>query len=128
MKRTLWMVLMGTSFLIPIEAEAQRYGARNAPASRQIAPVSARLANCRAPSGGRAYACRNDVHTNVVYRYAGDRRNRFRRAWVVAHWGGSTCTRFGIALGAERSASAGSETCWEPGRFGAHVISAGARD
>ncbi len=87
MKRTLWMVLMGTSFMIPIEAEAQRGRARNAPASRQIAPLSARLTKCRAPSGGRAYLCGNEVHTNVVYRYSGNGRTRTRRAWVVAKWG-----------------------------------------
>ena len=87
MKRTFWMVLVGSSFLLPIEAEAQRGRNRNAPASRQIASVSARLANCRAPSGGRSYVCRNDVHTNVVYRYGGNSRNRVRRAWVAANWG-----------------------------------------
>ena len=87
MKRILWVVLMGTSFLFPIEAEAQRGRVRNAPTSGQIAPASARLSSCRAPSGGRPYVCRNDVHTNVVYRYSGNGRNRVRRAWVVAKWG-----------------------------------------
>ena len=87
MKHTLWMVLMGTFFLIPIEAEAQRGRARNAHASRQIAPVSARLTSCRAPSGGHAYLCRNDVRTDVVYRSSSSGRGRTRRAWVVANWG-----------------------------------------
>ena len=56
MKRTLMLVLMGTSFLVPIDAEAQRTRNRNRNSVRS-APVasSGRLANCRTPARGVDY-------------------------------------------------------------------------
>ena len=88
MKRKLWVVLVGTSFLIPIQADAQRARSRRVPVTRHVdAWASGRLASCRAPSGGRAYVCRADTRRNVVYRYSGTGRARSSRNWVLAEWG-----------------------------------------
>lgn len=88
MKRRLWVVLVGTSFLIPIQADAQRARSRGVPVTRHVnARASGRLTSCRAPSGGRAYVCRGDTRRNVVYRYSGTGRTRTRLRWVLAEWG-----------------------------------------
>jgi hypothetical protein len=84
MKIVLWMVLLGTSFLIPAEAFAQR--GRNADV-RVVAPErSARLAHCRAPSNGRAYVCRSEPNSRVVYRYASTTRPQSARVWITPSW------------------------------------------
>ncbi len=88
MKRRLWVVLVGTSFLIPIQADAQRSRSRGVPVTRHVdARASGRLTSCRAPSGGRAYVCRGDTRRNVVYRYSGTGRTGTRLRWVLAEWG-----------------------------------------
>lgn len=87
MNRTIWLTLIGVSILIPIEADAQRVRPRNQPIQRTVAPTTARLANCRAPTGGRAYTCRNARYDNVVYRYSGNRGRQARRAWIAPAWG-----------------------------------------
>lgn len=82
MMRTLSMVLMGASFLIPTAAEAQ---AASYTHPRVLPANTARLANCRAPGHGRAYVCRTE--SNVLYRYAGGVRRAVVRDWVVVEWG-----------------------------------------
>lgn len=83
MKRTLWMVLLGTSLLIPADATAQRH--RNA--NDRAPERSARLADCRAPSNGRAYVCRSEPTSRVVYRYAGaPRPTAAARVWITPSW------------------------------------------
>ena len=83
MKRMLSAALLGASFLIPAEATAQRV--RVVADHPRAVPVTGRLAECRAPSRGRAYVCRPE--TNVVYRYAGGARRPVVRDWAVVEWG-----------------------------------------
>jgi hypothetical protein len=83
MKRMLSAALLGASFLIPAEATAQRV--RVVIDHPRAVPVTGRLAECRAPSRGRAYVCRPE--TNVVYRYAGGARRPVVRDWAVVEWG-----------------------------------------
>lgn len=87
MNRKLGMALIGASFLIPIDADAQRVRPNNRPANRYVAPATARLANCRVPSRGRAYVCQPQRRDNVVYRYSGNAGRRARRAWIAPAWG-----------------------------------------
>jgi hypothetical protein len=91
MKRTLMLVLMGTAFLVPIDAEAQRTRNRNRGGVRQ-APVasSGRLANCRTPARGQAFDCRSRVVYSSYDRYDNRRWNAGRRdgLWIRADWRG----------------------------------------
>ena len=87
MMRKILMALLGASFLIPMEADAQRGRQRNQPVDRYVAPTnSARLARCRAPGQGRSYVCTNDRRDDVVYRYSGNIGPRARRAWITPQW------------------------------------------
>jgi hypothetical protein len=83
MKRILSAALLGASILIPAEATAQRV--RVVVDHPRAVPVTGRLAECRAPSHGRAYVCR--AESNVVYRYAGGVRRPVVRDWAVVEWG-----------------------------------------
>lgn len=83
MKRMFSVALLGASLLIPAEAGAQRV--RVVERHRAV-PVTGRLAECRAPSHGRAYVCRPHA-SNVVYRYAGGVRRPVVRDWAVVEWG-----------------------------------------
>jgi len=83
MKRSMSLVLLGASFLMPTHAEAQR--ARAGRQERVATPQSARLAECRAPSDGRAYVCRAPA-SQVVYRYAGRPATGPVRTWIRPTW------------------------------------------
>ncbi len=89
MKRKLMLVLIGTSMLVPIDAEAQRSRNRGREAARP-APVtlSGRLANCRAPARGQAFDCRSRVVYSSHERYGARRydNRRFEGLWVRADW------------------------------------------
>ena len=87
MKRITLVVLTGTSFLLPIDAAAQRHRAPIASSRYVAAPNTARLARCRTPAGGRAYVCRAPRRSSVVYRYSGHPRRNTAARWVDAYWG-----------------------------------------
>lgn len=88
MTRTLMVLLLGTSFLMPMEAAAQRARPRNAPhapnAPHAVPANTARLARCRAPVDGRSYVCRDEQRPRVVYRYSG---GLARPVWIAPQWG-----------------------------------------
>lgn len=85
MKRELMCALVGASFLIPANTEAQR-GRDRGPRVHQPAPVvvSGRLSRCSPPSGARAFDCRSRVVYTSGTRWAPRRANA---AWIRADWG-----------------------------------------
>ncbi len=90
MLRTLWMVMLGTTFLVPAEAEAQRARGASTRDGRAVAPVgSARLVSCPAPSGARAYRCAPEVRRRVGVRPVAPVPRVAQRTWVSAGWRGA---------------------------------------
>lgn len=87
MKRTAVMALVGAALMLPIEADAQRQRARQAPPPQRVdAPISGRLTHCRAPARAASYRCGPAAERRVVYRYSGDRFRTRRPMWRTARW------------------------------------------
>lgn len=83
MRRKLWVVLVGTSLLIPIEANAQRGQNRGRTSVQRVPAVSGRLAECRPPAGARPFDC----SARIVYSSRAYGSNRPGVVWARTDWG-----------------------------------------
>ena len=83
MRRTLWMVVVGTSLLIPMETVAQRGQSRGRTTVQRVPTVSGRLAECRPSAGARPFDCR----ARVVYSSGAYIPIQVGVEWARTDWG-----------------------------------------
>ena len=83
MKREMMAALIGVSFLVPSDADAQRGRRGGHVAAPAPVTVSGRLANCRRPADARPFDCRARVVYRSGPRYVSPRAGY---SWVRVDW------------------------------------------